>query len=195
MLPVTKIYSRNRKRRGRSKYLLSVEVELCDRDRTESIPARLVYVRKRGNRKEYLVLISTDRTLPEDEIIRIYSKRWDIEVFFKVCKSLLRLSKECRALSYDAMTAWIAIVFTRYMMLALENRIQKDDRSLGELFFYNCAELSDITKMEALRLLMEVFLEVAAEKYLLADNEIESLFEAFITVLPAPLRNSLLQCA
>jgi IS4 transposase len=153
MLSVTKIYSRNRKRRGRSKYLLSVEVELCSRDRTESIPARLVYVRKRSNRKEYLVLISTDMDLPEDEIIRIYGKRWDIEVFFKVCKSFLRLTRECRALSYDAMTAWVAIVFTRYMMLTLENRIQKDDRSLGELFFHNCAELSDITKIEALRLL------------------------------------------
>jgi hypothetical protein len=113
MLPATKIYARNRKRRGRSKYLLSVDVELCSRDRLESIPARLVYVRKRGAGKEYLVLISTDMSLSEDEIIRIYGKRWDIEVFFKVCKSFLRLTKECHSISYDAMTAWTAIVFAR----------------------------------------------------------------------------------
>jgi hypothetical protein len=42
---------------------------------------------------------------------------------------------------------------------------------------------------------MEIFLDVAAEKYLLADDEVESLLESFIAALPAPLRNSLLQCA
>ncbi|MCT3498964.1 IS4 family transposase, partial [Lactobacillus delbrueckii subsp. bulgaricus] len=26
-------------------------------------------------------------TIDENEIIRIYGKRWDIEVFFKTCKS------------------------------------------------------------------------------------------------------------
>jgi hypothetical protein len=202
MLPATKIYSLNRKRRGRSKYLLSVEVELCSREKGRdekekeiSIPAQLVYVRKRGKRKEYLVLISTDMTLSEEEIIRIYGKRWKIEVFFKTCKSFLRLTKECRSISYDAMTAWVAIVFARYMMLALENRMQKDDRSIGELFFYNCDELSDITWIESFRLLMETFLEVTAEKYFLADDEIESLLEAFLAVLHESLKNSLLQCA
>jgi hypothetical protein len=195
MLPVTKIYAMNRKRRGRSKYLMSVNVELCSQDRKESIPARLVYIRKRGARKDYLVLLSTDVSLPEEEIIRIYGKRWDIEVFFKVCKSFLRLTKECHSISYDAMTAWNAIVFARYMMLALENRIQRDERSMGTLFYSACNELSDITWIEAFRLLVETFLEVVADKYLLEDDEIESLFEAFIAALPVMLRDKLLQCA
>lgn len=60
--------------------------------------------------------------LSEDESLRIYGKRWDIEVFFKVCKSYLNLSEECRSMSYDAMTAHTAVVFTRYMMLSLESR-------------------------------------------------------------------------
>jgi hypothetical protein len=195
MLPVTKIYTQNRKRRGRSKYLLSAKVEVCSRDRLESIPARLVYVRKRGARKDYLVLISTDMSLSEGEIIRIYGKRWDIEVFFKVCKSFLRLAKECHSISYGAMMAWIAIVFARYMMLALENRIRQDERSMGVLFHAACDELSDITLIEALRLLMKTFLEVTADKYLLEDDEIKPLLEAFIAAIPAPLKNRLLQCA
>jgi hypothetical protein len=199
MLSVTQIYSRCKKRRGCSKYLLSVEVKIRKQDKkteeVEWIPVQLIYVRKRGNRKDYLVLISTDMSISEKEVIRIYGKRWNIEVFFKSCKSFLRLTKECRSMSYDAMSAWTAIVFARYMMLALENRIQKDDRSFGELFYHNCDELSDITCMEAFRLLMETFLDVAAEKYLLADDEVESLLEAFISALPEPLRNSLLQCA
>ncbi|MDO9543591.1 MAG: transposase [Synergistaceae bacterium] len=32
MLPVTEIYRRNRKRRGRSRYLLSAEIQICSRD-------------------------------------------------------------------------------------------------------------------------------------------------------------------
>ena len=117
MQPLTEIYKQNRKRRGRSRYLLSVEVSI-EKD-GKSIPARIVFVRNRNNRKDYLALITTDMNLNEDEIIRIYGKRWDIEVFFKVCKSYLKLSKECNSLSYDAITAHTAIVFTRYMMLAL----------------------------------------------------------------------------
>ena len=74
------------------------------------IPAKVVYVRNRNNRKDYLCLLSTDLSLEENEIIRLYGKRWDIEVFFKVCKSYLKLSRECHSLSYDARTAHTAVV-------------------------------------------------------------------------------------
>ncbi|MCI1750787.1 MAG: hypothetical protein LKI17_05590 [Megasphaera cerevisiae] len=56
-----------------------------------------------------MVLITTDMTLSEDEIIRIYGKRWGIEVFFKMCKFYLKLSKECHSLSYDDMPAHVAV--------------------------------------------------------------------------------------
>lgn len=127
------VYNKNKKQRGRSKYLLSVIFDVVKDDK--SITAKVVYVRNRNKRKEYLCIISTDTELDENEIIRIYGKRWDIEVFFKVCKSYLHLSKECRAMSYDAMTAHTAVVFTRYMMLSVENREANDERSLGELFY------------------------------------------------------------
>ena len=94
------IYNKKKKRRGKSKYLLSVMVDVVNDG--DIIPAKVVYVRNRNKRKEYLCLISTDVNLDENEIIRIYGKRWDIEVFFKVCKSYLNLSRECNSLSYDA---------------------------------------------------------------------------------------------
>ncbi len=53
---------------------------------------------------------SGEASLTEDEIIRIYGKRWSIEVFFKVCKSYLCLTKECRSISFDAMTAHTAVL-------------------------------------------------------------------------------------
>ena len=82
-----------------------------------------------------------DHALSEDEIIRIYGKRWDIEVFFKNCKTYLRLQKECQSLSYDAMTAHVASVMTRYMILSVYQRQDEDHRALGELFFLILKEL------------------------------------------------------
>lgn len=63
------IYKQNKKRRGRSRYLLSVMVEVIKDG--ESIPAKVVYVRNKNKRNEYLCIISTNTTLDEDEIIRI----------------------------------------------------------------------------------------------------------------------------
>jgi len=186
--------ARNLKRRGRSPYLLSVEAEIFDKNGVV-LPVRLVYVRKRGKKKEYLVLLSTDMSLSEEEIIRIYGKRWQVEIFFKVCKSYLRLTKECHSTSYDAMVAWNAIVMSRYMMLALDKRLEEDSRSFGELFYDTCDELPDITFGKALLLLLDTFLNVVAERYLLADDEIESLLEAFINALPEPFKKTLQRCA
>lgn len=68
------IFNKNKKRRGRSRYLLSVMVDVV-KDR-KVIPSKVVYVRNRNRRKEYLCIISSDTKLDENEIIRIYGKRW-----------------------------------------------------------------------------------------------------------------------
>lgn len=193
MQPLTAIYKQNRKRRGRSRYLLSVEVSL-EKD-GKSIPARIVFVRNKNKRKDYLALITTDMNLNEDEIIRIYGKRWDIEVFFKVCKSYLKLSKECNSLSYDAMTAHTAIVFTRYMMLALENRRSSDLRTMGEIFYYIQDEMSDITLIQAFHLLMQVFLDTIADKLSLTSEQLDQLLNAFMAAIPKELKERLPMCA
>lgn len=97
-----------KKRRGRSAYLLSVEAEAVKDGK--HLPVRLVYVCNKNKRSDYLVLVSTDLTLSEEEIIQTYGKRWNIEVFFKMCKSYLKRGKETRSISYDALTAHTAIV-------------------------------------------------------------------------------------
>ena len=188
-MPLTAICSKNKKRRGRSRYLLSVMVDVVKDGKT--IPAKVVYVRNRNKRKEYLCIISTDTGLDENEIIRIYGKRWDIEVFFKVCKSYLHLSKECRSVSYDAMTAHTAVVFTRYMMLSLESRESNDERSLGELFLYFSDEMSDITWIQAFQLLFQMFRELLADNLDIADDKIDALVDAFMDAVPALLKSKL----
>lgn len=86
--------------------------------------------------------------LLDEEIIQIYGKRWDIEVFFKTSKSFLNLAKEFQGRSYDSMVAHTTIVFCRYIFLALESRESKDPRTLGNLFYYYCDELEDISFKE-----------------------------------------------
>ncbi len=46
--------------------------------------ARIVLVRSEKQKSQWLALLTTDLTLSEEEIIALYGKRWDIEVFFKM---------------------------------------------------------------------------------------------------------------
>ena len=188
-MPLTSIYKKNKKKRGRSKYLLSVMIEVVKDGGV--IPAKVVYVRNRNKKKDYLCLISTDISLNEEEIIRIYGKRWDTEVFFKVCKSYLNLSKECNALSYDAMTAHTAVVFTRYMMLSLESREANDQRSMGEILLYFTDEMSDITWIQAFQMLLEMFRTILADNAELSEEKIDELVDAFMNTLPIVLKSRL----
>nr|WP_321496003.1 hypothetical protein [uncultured Desulfobacter sp.] len=117
------------------------------------LSARLVFVRDR-RKTDWLVLLSTDLELSNEDIVRIYGKRLDIEVFFKMAKQHLKLAKEMQCRDYDALVSHTTIVFMRYMFLAYQNRIQTDDRTFGELFYACCKEVADISFMEALYRLM-----------------------------------------
>ena len=129
--------------------------------------------------------------MSEDEIIRIYGKRWDTEVFFKVCKSYLNLSKECNSLSYDAITAHTAVVFTRYMMLSLESRESNDSRSLGEIFLYFTDEMSDITWIQAFQMLLQMFQNILVDELELSEEKLDELVDAFMNAIPTVLKSKL----
>ena len=109
-LSINKVFGICKKRRGRSKYLPSVNVMV---GKNEKIPAKIVCIRNKRNKKDWIAFISTNPDISEEEIIRIYGKRWQIEVFFKTCRTYLNLISECHSLSYDALTTHVAIVFTR----------------------------------------------------------------------------------
>lgn len=133
--------------------------------------------------------------LTPEEIIQTYGKRWSIEVFFKVCKTYLRLSKEFRSLSYDAMTAHVSIVFARYMMLAIDQRERTDERSLGDLFYLTIEELSDITYAEALQLLLKHLEQLLIKEVGISEEEIDRLMDLFMKTLPAIWREIRQNCA
>lgn len=72
------------------------------------------------------------------------------------------------------MTAHVAIVFTRYMMLAVEKRESEDPRTLGELFAYFMDEVADVTFAYAFNIIMEIFSNMMIEEFEL--NEEKNIF-------------------
>jgi hypothetical protein len=183
------IFQENKKRPGKSRYLLSVPITLLATDDGQEVqlPAKLVYVRNRNKRNDWIALVSTDLSLSEHETIALYGKRWDIETFFKICKSYLKLTGEFRQLSYDAITAHTTIVMLRYMILTLEKRKEDDPRSLGELFFVSCDEVADLRFEEVLILLMSLLGEVLDDAGL-PESKIEEITDKFIEGLPSHMR-------
>ena len=189
-LSIKKIFGICKKRRGRSKYLLSVNV-LVGKD--QKIPAKIVCVRNKKNKKDWIAFICTNPDLSEEEILRIYGKRWQIEVFFKTCKTYLRLISECHSLSYDALTAHVAIVLTRYMMIAMEQRRNEDYRSLGEIFFFFTDELADITFAESFEIIMKAMFECIYTVFQVTDEQVDSFIKMFVDRLPGYMQNALLR--
>ena len=194
-MDIKKIFATSKKRRGRSRYLLSVTVKVGqDKNGENGIDARIVCVRNRNNRKDWIAIICTDMSLSENDIIRIYGHRWDIEVFFKTCKSSLLLRKEYHGLSYDGLTAHVAMVFTRYMLLAVSKRDNEDDRTLGELFYIMISEVADITYHESMQIIVEAMLATVQEEFHIADAQVETFYAKFMSKLPESMQR-LLQAA
>lgn len=191
-LSIKKIFGICKKRRGRSKYLLSISVMV---GKEQKIPAKIVCVRNKKNKKDWIAFICTNPDLSEEEIIRIYGKRWQIEVFFKTCKSYLQLVTECHSLSYDALTAHVAIVFTRYLMIATEQRRYKDDRTLGEIFFFFTDELADITFGESFRIIIDAMVNSICAIFQPSEEQLALFIEMFVGGLPEYIRNSLVKAA
>lgn len=109
-----------------------------------SIPVKLVFVRNRNKKSEYIIILTTDCSLSDSEVIRIYGGRWSIEVFFRATKSLLDLDDEFQGLSYDMTIGSTGLVFTRYIILEWLRRKSNDQKTICELFYVCCEDIQDI---------------------------------------------------
>ena len=127
------------------------------------IPVKIVIVRNRNKKSECLYLLSTDCSLSDSEIVRIYGNRWSIESFFKASKSCLKLGTEFQSRTYDAIVSHTAIVFTRYPILEWIRRNENDEKTYGELFFMLCEDIQDMDLTRVLQSLMALFVEQFSE--------------------------------
>jgi len=151
----------------------------------EALAVRIVFVKNKSasDANAWLALLTTDLELTEEEIVRMYAKRWKIEEFFKVAKSLLKLEREFQSRSYDMLIAHATLVCTRYIFLELERRRNVDIRACGELFWYCCEEIADLKTKEALILIFDA-LQAFLERF---STQAQECLKEFIKSLPAPL--------
>jgi hypothetical protein len=148
------------------------------------VPVKVVFVRNRNKKSEWLAILSTDCTLSDQEIIRIYGMRWDIEVFFKTTKSLLKLQKEFQGRSYDSLISHTTIVFARYIVLSWQNRCSTDQRTLGGMFYELCDEINDLDWAVALQQLIELLEDTFKESNKKIQKLIKSQLHQWIAGLP-----------
>jgi hypothetical protein len=174
------LYQDLKKRRGRARILTSVIVTLADEHKS-----KIVFVRDR-RKNDWLALLSTDVHLSDEEIVRIYGKRWDIEVFFRMAKQHLKLAKEIQCRDYDALIAHTTIVFLRYMFLAYQCRLETDDRTFGDLFYACCDELSDISFIEALYRILSLAIQSIRKMGSYCEKTVHAFFD---TIIEAALRH------
>lgn len=166
------LYKRLRKKPGRSKILASTVVEMKG-----GTTVKVVFVRNRNTRK-WLALLCTDLELADEEIVRIYGRRWDIEVFFKMAKQHLNLEREIQLRDYDGLVGHITIVMTRYIFLAFEQRNHDDPRTLGSLYHACCDEITDVSVLEAMQRLVTLVMDTLRSIGEFSEQAMSSLIDA-----------------
>ena len=184
MRSIKSIYNLNKKRRGKSRYLLSVDIMVKHEDFEESIPAKIVYVRDKNNRKKWIAFISTDVSLSEDQIIALYELRWQIEPFFKILKSYFHIEKEFQTRSFDAITAHTCIVMIRYIVMALRNREEKNPGTICDVFFALCKELDNLSFKNIFTSISETLKESLADYLHMPIDAINDFMAHFMSIIP-----------
>lgn len=131
-------------------------------------------------------MASTNTSLHPEEIIQLYGRRWQIETYFKAAKQYLALDKS-QIQSYDGQCGYIAVTALTYDLLAWQERLNTDDRTIGDIFYLMNDALPDLAFEEALVYLMTALKE---EKIKLTDK-IAEIIDQFISMLPKCIQTAL----
>jgi hypothetical protein len=180
---------REHQRKENADVLGSICVALPSNGEEEAVAVKIVFLQNRRskNQQEWLAILTTDLELTEEQVVQMYAKRWNIEEFFKVAKSLLQLEREFQGRSYDMLIGHTTLVCIRYIFLELERRRTLDIRTCGELFYYCCDELPDLKVREAVLRIFQA-LEAFLDKFFAGGREIiKACLDYFIAALPASL--------
>ena len=125
--------------------------------------------------------MSTRVDLADEEIVRIYGKRWEIEVFFKMMKHYLNLEREVQLRDYDGMIGHITIAMTRYVFLVFEQRCHDDPRTLGTLFFACSDEMQDLSLVEAMQRILSLAMEKIRSAGIVAEDVMLTLVDTIMS--------------
>lgn len=153
-------------------------------------PLKVVFVSKRGSKGNYLVLATTQLGLRPEEIIQLYGRRWQIETYFKAAKQYLMLNRS-QIQNYDGQCGYVAVTAITYDLLSWQERLTKDDRTIGGLFYIMNEALPDIKFMDALVYLISTLSCLRME----ISDQINQLLKHFMAQLPVNIQNVLQEAA
>ena len=91
-----------------------VQATFLDVHLPKSGKVRIVFVR--ASKKQWHAFLSTDVSMELPDILKYYSRRWAIEVYFRDCKQMLYLGQG-QSETFDAVIALASIVMLRYLLL------------------------------------------------------------------------------
>lgn len=175
-LTLGRLFAKLKKRPGKARIVASVVVETKKEQKV-----RIVFVRHR-HKRQWLAILSSKIDLADEEIVRIYGKRWDIEVFFKMMKHYLNLERETQLRDFDGIIGHITIVMSRYVFLAFEQRCHDDPRTLGSLFYACSEEQQDLGLVEAMQRLLSLALDKVRAAGVIAEDVVLAIVDAVMAI-------------
>jgi len=157
----------------------------------DGTPLSITFVLDKRSKRDWLAIGTTDLSLSPQQVISLYSRRWNIEVFFKTVKSYLGFASECQSRSFDAVVCSVSVVFTRHMLLTWMNYCLPEPETAGQLFLRLFEEMCECTLPEAVAIIFREFLE-NLERFVQYDDPLDMTLREFFASLPSsfnPLRS------
>ena len=90
--------------------------------------------------EDFLRLLTNDLDAPAKEIADLYKRRWQIELFFRLMKQTLRITKFIGR-SENAVRIQIAVALIAFLLLRALQQIAKETRRLPSNSFDSCAPI------------------------------------------------------
>lgn len=122
----------------------------------EGLKLKVVYLHHHTNAKKIIVIASTDTSLSAEKIVKLYARRWNIEVGFHIQKSFLGLNSECQSTDYDSQVAFANLSALRDILIEYKKRTEEDPRAAGVLFNSISECMREIPLAEAVDKLLDM---------------------------------------
>ena len=189
-MTIEEVY-RNLKNKKRKKNVLGSCIVTMHDSENNNLKCKLVFARNINKKGDWIPLLSTNIKLTDDQIIKLYSIRWNIEVFHRDIKQFLDLEHGCQSNDFDALIAHNSIVLMQYNFISIQRRKYIDIRSFGELFRYFNNALEQRSFEEAFKLIMQTIIDNI--NILFADNEEKKMqvINAIINAYNTSIKNAL----
>lgn len=158
----------------------------------DDIRLKIVYVVNKNDSSQWIAIATTNISMSDEEIIRIYEMRWSIEIFFKAIKSTFNLEKEFMTQSFESLISHTIIVFTRYIVVSWEIRKENDIKTLGELFLQLCDDIATVTFIEAMKTLLDMIEALSQEAEAKTQRMINKMLKEWYSMLPTWLYESIM---